>query len=494
MLRRSMIDMTLTITRQGEAPWIELRPRRRTEMASALHVVLDISRLLSSAWRGYPSGIDRVEFAYARHWRQAGEESCCFVAQTPWGGFALIPRPIALAMLDALAGSLAEGLANGPAHRRARRLAVGLYARLASGVGRAELIDRIRQRPGSIFLLVSHKSLEQAGPIQALREAGARFVPLVHDLIPITHPEYNRPRQTEAHYRRMLVTGGMADAVIVNSAATGAAVTHHLMERGLAPPRITVAPLGFDLPPPETIPPPVQRETPYFVVLGTLEPRKNHHMLLTLWRDLWETLGPGAPRLVIMGRRGWDNEPVFRMLDRCGGFGGLVEERGQVSDGEVASVLSGARALLFPSFAEGYGIPLVEALTLGVPAICSDIPALVEVGAGVPEYHHPLDGAAWRRAILAYSTDGSPARAAQLARLGGLAPARLDQPFRSHRRPAEPHGGRTGRGTPCHTRLAGPDPTRVAGCAPPTGHAMSPGMMITTDAGQLSLRWQIKPR
>lgn len=417
MLQRSMIDMTPTITRKGEDGGADQRPPPQMEMASALHVVLDISRLLSSAWRGYPSGIDRVEFAYARHWRKAREESCCFVAQTPWGGFALIPRPMALTMLDALGGSLAEGVADGPAHRLARRLAAALYARLASGAGRAALLRRIRERPGSIFLLVSHKSLEQAGPIQALREAGARFVPLVHDLIPITHPEYNRPRQTEAHYRRMLVTGGLADAVIVNSAATGAAVTHHLMERGLTPPRIVVAPLGFDLPPPETIPPPPRPEIPYFVMLGTIEPRKNHHMLLTLWRDLWETIGPGGPRLLILGRRGWDNEPVFRMLDRCGGFGGLVEERGQVSDGEVASTLAGARALLFPSFAEGYGIPLVEALTLGVPAICSDIPALVEVGAGVPEYHHPLDGAAWRRAIMAYSTDDHPARAAQLERL-----------------------------------------------------------------------------
>ncbi len=333
----------------------------------------------------------------------------------------MLPRGVALPLLDALAGSLAEGRANGPAHAHARRLALALYARLATGIGRGALIERIQQRPGTIFLLVSHKSLEQPAPIQALRDAGARFVPLIHDLIPITHPEYNKPRQIEAHRRRMQVTGAMADAVIVNSAATGAALTHHLLRQDLAPPRIVVAPLGFDLPPPETIPPPPHPETPYFVVLGTVEPRKNHHMLLALWRDLAETIGPGAPRLVILGRRGWDNEIVFRMLDRCGGYGGLVDERGEVEDGVVASVLSGARALLFPSFAEGYGIPLVEALTLGVPAICSDIPALVEVGAGVPEHLHPLDGAAWRHAILDYASDRSAARAAQLQRLAAWA-------------------------------------------------------------------------
>ena len=412
-----MIDMGGMHTRKCEAPGRRPLSDWQPEGEPALHVVLDISRLLSSAWRGYPSGIDRVEFAYARRWRMADDAACSFVAQTPWGGFALVPRAVATALLDALGGSLAEGMTNGPAHHQAKRQAAALHARLATGAGRGALLTRIRARPGSIFLLVSHKSLEQAAPIQALRAAGARFVPLIHDLIPITHPEYNRPRQIEAHHRRMFVTGTMADAIIVNSAATGAAVTHHLMGMGLAPPRITVAPLGFDLPPAETIPPSPKPETPYFVMLGTIEPRKNHTLLLSLWRDMAATIGPGAPRLVILGRRGWDNEPVFRMLDRCGGYGGLVEERGQVSDGVIASVLGGARALLFPSFAEGYGIPLVEALTLGVPAICSDIPALVEVGCGVPEHLHPLDGASWRRAILDYASDHSAARAAQLARL-----------------------------------------------------------------------------
>ena len=381
--------------------------------------MLDISRLLSSAFRGYPSGIDRVEFAYARRWRAAPEAECSFVAQTHWGGFGLVPRPVALGFLDALGGVLAEGLARGPAHREARRRAVQLHARLAAGLGRGALRRRIQERPGSVFLLVSHKSLEHGAPIQALRDAGARFVPLIHDLIPISHPEYNAPKQSRAHQRRLLVTAAMADAVIVNSAATGAALAHHMMQLGRAPPRICVAPLGFDLLPPDRIPPAPRPETPYFVMLGTIEPRKNHQLMLTLWRDLAETIGPGAPRLIILGRRGWENEPVFRMLDRCGGFGGLVEERGTMGDEVIASVLSGARALLFPSFAEGYGIPLVEALALGVPAICSDIPALVEVGAGVPEHLHPLDGAAWRRAVLDYASDRSRARAAQLDRLAG---------------------------------------------------------------------------
>lgn len=422
MLHRNMFDIPIGGARRSPDGALERAQERVVAWrpqakAGDLHVVLDISRLLSSAFRGYPSGIDRVEFAYARRWRRAPDAACSFVARTPLGGFALLPREVAAGLLDALGGAIAEGVEGGPAHWAARVQAVALNARLATGIGRAALLRRIRDRPGSVFLLVSHKSLELSGPIQAVKDAGASFVPLIHDLIPISHPEYNRPRQTSAHRRRMLVTAAMADAVIVNSAATGAALTHYLLELGRPPPRIVVAPLGFDLPPAEKIPPAPKGETPYFVMLGNIEPRKNHQMILSVWRDLAETIGPGAPRLVILGRRGWENEAVFRMLDRSGGFGGLVDERGAVGDGVVASVLSGARALLFPSFAEGYGIPLVEALSLGVPAICSDIPALVEVGAGVPDHLHPLDGTAWRRAVLDYASDRSPTRAAQITRL-----------------------------------------------------------------------------
>jgi glycosyltransferase involved in cell wall biosynthesis len=96
---------------------------------------------------------------------------------------------------------------------------------------------------------------------------------------------------------------------------------------------------------------------------------------------------------------------------------GLVQEAGSLPDPDVAALLAGSRALLFPSFAEGYGLPLAESLAARAPAICSDLPALREVGGEVPEYLDPLDGAAWRRLILDYAAPDSRARAAQLERL-----------------------------------------------------------------------------
>jgi glycosyltransferase involved in cell wall biosynthesis len=94
-----------------------------------------------------------------------------------------------------------------------------------------------------------------------------------------------------------------------------------------------------------------------------------------------------------------------------------VEERRGLSDSEVGVWLHGARALLLPSLAEGFGLPLAEALASEVPVICSDLPVFREVGGDVPEYLDPLDFPAWLDAVLEYSRPDSLRRAAQLERL-----------------------------------------------------------------------------
>ena len=110
------------------------------------------------------------------------------------------------------------------------------------------------------------------------------------------------------------------------------------------------------------------------------------------------------------------------MLERCPALRGVVFELRSVPDREVAHLLKGAQALLLPSFAEGFGFPVIEALALGVPVLCSDLPALRENGGEVPEYLDPLDGVGWRQAIIDYVMPASPRRAAQLHRLAGWQP------------------------------------------------------------------------
>lgn len=130
-----------------------------------------------------------------------------------------------------------------------------------------------------------------------------------------------------------------------------------------------------------------------------------------------QSLPPDSvPRLAIIGRRGWENEQILDLLDRSSIIRPFVEEVSSCGDGELAALVRGAKGLLMPSFAEGYGMPIAEALSAGTPVIASDIAAHREVGRSAADYIDPLDGIAWKQTILDYANDG-PIRQAQLERL-----------------------------------------------------------------------------
>lgn len=370
-------------------------------------VILDISRLISRLRYSTPSGVDRVEMAYARGLLAHYGEDLAFAAVHPAGRYGRVPRKAALAYLDLLERRWSSE-ADAPRQRSLPSVLPQLAALLPTGRGIGS---------GAVYVQASpHHLTNQAKVQRILAREGARFLCLVHDLIPIEFPEYARPSGAALHRRRIetvaaaiAATGG---AAIVNSAATG-----RLLQPWLAPGTpVHVALLGTEALPPAA--PELGADgRPYFVCLGTIEPRKNHLLLLHLWRHLVETLPANeVPRLVVIGRRGWENEQVVDMLERCPALVGHVEELGGCPDARLSALLRGARALVMPSFAEGYGMPVAEALAVGTPAICSDLAALREVGGAVPDYLDPLDGPGWKTAILDHAA-GGPLHAAQCARL-----------------------------------------------------------------------------
>jgi glycosyltransferase involved in cell wall biosynthesis len=381
-------------------------------------ILFDLSRLVSRAGRETPTGIDRVELAYAERLIATNTNtSLCFAILTTAGRLGLLPRAAAEQYLQALAGVWRRD-SSARQIWRTKRLARTLHAEALLRGGRA-LRGEVRSRlENYVYLLVSHHHLEKSRVIARLKErARASFVCLIHDLIPIEFPEYALPGQDQKHRRRIETAAALADAVIVNSTVTREAFQPYLARVGRAPP-VLVAPFGVDLPARPVAGPPSVRP-PYFVCVSTIEARKNHLLLLNLWRGLVDELGDATPRLVLVGQRGWETESAIDMLERCPALRGVVIERDNLPDAEVAGLLAAARALLLPSFAEGFGFPLVEALALGVPVICSNLAALRETGGAVPEFLDPLDGLGWRAAVIDYSLPASPRRAAQLSRLTG---------------------------------------------------------------------------
>jgi hypothetical protein len=137
------------------------------------------------------------------------------------------------------------------------------------------------------------------------------------------------------------------------------------------------------------------------------------------------------PHLVLIGQRGWGFDNVVDLLKHSPALRGLVHEVSACSDGALATYLHHSQALLFPSFAEGFGMPIAEALACGVPVIASDLPVFREFAGEIPEYIAPLDGRRWLEVIRDYAQPASPMRTAQLSRAARFQPPTWNAHFQA---------------------------------------------------------------
>jgi glycosyltransferase involved in cell wall biosynthesis len=360
--------------------------------------LLDVTRLIWRRWRGrQPTGIDRVALAYLRHFGPRAQ--------------AVVQHESFRRILDTQASQELFALLNQPADRFKATLVLGALQKFRRLHG---------QGKGRLYLNVGHTGLDSPGFRSWVEDASVRPVYLVHDIIPITHPEFCRAGEDARHKERMLTVLRTGAGVIANSRVTLDELSCFAASEGLDMPTSIPAWLGTE--PLAPVNGSQLPERPTFVTIGTIEARKNHTLLLNIWSRLIDKMGSDAPQLMIMGQRGWEAEPVFRLLDRDEKLRGHVVELGRCSDEDMARHLASARALLFPSLAEGYGLPLIEALGTGVPAVVSDLPVFREICGALPDYLDARDERAWEAAILDYSSPASAARAAQLKRIEGYRP------------------------------------------------------------------------
>ncbi|WP_408589334.1 glycosyltransferase family 4 protein [Novosphingobium sp.] len=345
--------------------------------------LFDASRLVWRVWTGrLPTGIDRVCLAYMDHF---GSRSRAVLLRK---GLRVVLSP---ARSDALYALLRRG---GPTFRRE-------LVRLLAGAA----LDRPqRGLAGLIYLNVGHTGLDAAGLPQWLARKRLRPVFLIHDLIPLTHPQFCREGEADRHRQRMAQALASAHGVIGNTQATLDELATFANALGMPVPPGLVAWLGTDLP--VTQPRPAARTRPYFLMTGTIEARKNHALLLDVWQALLARLGDAAPDLVLVGQRGWRADAVFERLDGQGPLRDRVHELGRCDDATLLGLIEGARAVLMPSFTEGFGIPVIEALQQGVPVVASDLAVYREIAGDVPIFLDPHDVAGWTAALEMLLTDG----------------------------------------------------------------------------------------
>jgi glycosyltransferase involved in cell wall biosynthesis len=362
-------------------------------------ILIDITRLLYRRLKQkIPTGVDRVSLEYLRHYRGVARAVLSF-------------GPFSAVLSDLDSARSFEVLLN-PSGK-----ATGFLLKL---IFKAILWRWTTRDVKNHFLFnTGHMGLENENHAWMLRRLGARPIFVIHDLIPLTHPEFCRPTEYAQHTRRMRTALIHGTGLVAVSAHTLKTLETFSNDVKLTMPAAVIAHLGSGIP--EHLPPGGRPfAQPYFVILATIEARKNHWLLLQIWRQLSEKLGHNAPKLIVIGQRGWECENVIDMLERCDQLKGHVIELSRCNDQELVTILHHAQALLFPSFAEGYGLPLIEALSLGAPVIASDLPTFRETAGDIPEFVDPLDGARWLSLIQEYAAPNSSMREAQIARMTRL--------------------------------------------------------------------------
>lgn len=152
---------------------------------------------------------------------------------------------------------------------------------------------------------------------------------------------------------------------------------------------------GFSLSPiASDAPPPVAGN--YVLQVATIDARKNQALMFRVWSRLLAadptTPRLTTPRLVFAGKTGWMVEDLMQMLANTGNLDGHIVVLPHATDAELARLYQGCLFTVFPSFAEGWGLPVTESLSFGKPCIASRATAIPEAGGGLIRSFDPEDG------------------------------------------------------------------------------------------------------
>lgn len=250
-----------------------------------------------------------------------------------------------------------------------------------------------------------------AGPIDVAHSFHPLLIPArraaqvvtVHDLDFLDHPERTR-REIRRDYPALApLHAQRADAVVAVSKFTAGEVERRL---GVPPERIVVC--GSGAPPWQPRPAPVG--TGPILFMGTLEPRKNVGTLLRAYAALLAGM-PGAPPLWLAGGATEAAAPWLRAIGEPP-LAGHVQHLGYIAADRRYDLYTQASMLVLPSHLEGFGIPVLEAMTAGVPVIVSNRGALPEVAGGAAQIVEPEDAEGIAAAMRRYLTDPGFAAAA----------------------------------------------------------------------------------
>lgn len=217
-----------------------------------------------------------------------------------------------------------------------------------------------------------------------IKEQGATIVAHIYDIISITHPQYCLERGV---YNFMDFIGAhlqYADLIISNAQATVDELAKLAKDTCCSLPKCHVVPLGSDFHDngavqdsevPDALAKTV-KQAPYLLMVGTIEPRKNHKLLLRAYDERLKDMGYN---IIMAGYMGWKMEEFEAKLKKHPDYMNGVYHFEGLNDKAITYLYQHAKALVFCSYTEGYGLPIIESLQRGTPVFAADLPIYREV-------------------------------------------------------------------------------------------------------------------
>lgn len=230
-----------------------------------------------------------------------------------------------------------------------------------------------------------------------LKKFGVKIGIMIHDLIPITHPEFCETDLTASFTLYMNSVFDVVDFILCISEHTRSAVKQQLVARNIAAPTYVLknAHLSWEVGAynRDLVSEGVLSETAedFILFVSTIEIRKNHIILFKVWKKLREEFGNSTPKLLLVGRPGWRVQDLMAQLKSTNYLNGNIKILHDLSDVELQHLYLNCRFSVFPSFEEGWGLPVGEGLYFGKPVAASSASSIPEVGGQFCDYFDPDD-------------------------------------------------------------------------------------------------------